>query len=287
MTSTDTVAASLEMAVRTLGGHSDSPRLDAELLLCKVLRVSRSALIARATDPITVESRHAYEHLVEERAHGAPVAYLTGTREFWSLELTVTPDVLVPRPETELLVELALGLLPEDQPRAVLDLGTGSGAIALAIASERPLARTTGIDVSERALRVAGANARKLGLPHIHWRAGSWFDAVPGERFDIIVANPPYVASDDPALSSLAAEPRIALSPGPTGLEALSRIVDGAPPHLNPRGWLLLEHGSGQAADVAGMLERGGFSGIRSHADYSGKPRVTSGTVYSPPQEPS
>jgi release factor glutamine methyltransferase len=275
------------MAVRTLGGHSDSPRLDAELLLCKVLRISRSALIVRAADTIAAESRRAYEHLIAQRVQGAPVAYLTGTREFWSLELTVSPNVLVPRPETEILVELALRLLPEDQAHSVLDLGTGSGAIALAIASERPRVQVTGIDVSEPALAVAKANAQKLGLPHIHWRLGSWFDAVPGERFDLIVANPPYVASGDPALGRLAAEPALALTSGPTGLEALSCIVDCAAAHLNPHGWLLLEHGSAQAEDVAGMLERRSFGGIRSHADHSGKARVASGTVYSPPQEHS
>jgi len=287
MTGTDTVAASLLMAVRALGGHSDSPRLDAELLLCKVLRISRSALIVRAADPIVAESRRAYEHLIAQRVQGAPVAYLTGTREFWSLELTVSPSVLVPRPETEILVELALRLLPEDQAHSVLDLGTGSGAIALAIASERPCVEMTGIDVSEPALAVAKANAQKLGLPHIHWRLGSWFDAVPGERFDLIVANPPYVASGDPALGRLAAEPALALTSGPTGLEALSCIVDCAAAHLNPHGRLLLEHGSAQAEDVASMLERRSFGGIRSHADHSGRARVASGTVYSPPQEQS
>jgi release factor glutamine methyltransferase len=287
MTGTDTVAASLQMAVRALGGHSDSPRLDAELLLCKVLRISRSALIVRAADSIAATSRHAYEDLIAQRAQGAPVAYLTGTREFWSLELTVTPNVLVPRPETETLVELALELLTEDQPHSVLDLGTGSGAIALAIAKERPRVRMTGIDISEPALSVAAANAQKLGLPHIRWRLGSWFDGVPGERFDLIVANPPYVASNDPALGCLAAEPAIALTSGPTGLEALSHIVDCAAAHLNSHGWLLLEHGSAQAEDVAGMLEHRSFARIRSHADYSGKTRVTLGTVYSPPQEHS
>lgn len=281
----DTVAESLQMAIGALSSHSDSPRLDAELLLCKVLSVSRSALIVRSADPLAARNREAYEALIARRMQGAPVAYLTGTREFWSLELTVTPDVLVPRPETEVLVELALALLPADQARSVLDLGTGSGAIALAIASERPRVNMTGIDICANALNVAAANSRKLGLPQVQWRVGSWFDAVPGERFDLITANPPYVASGDPALKHLTAEPALALSSGATGLEALDSIVDCAALHLNPRGWLLLEHGSGQAADVVGMLARRGFSHIRSHADYSGKTRVTLGTVHSSQQE--
>jgi len=280
MTAMDTVAAALQMAVRTLSNHSDSARLDAEILLCQVLRLSRSALIVRGADPIAAESRHAYEHLIARRVHGAPIAYLTGKREFWSLELSITPDVLVPRPETEVLVELALRLLPTDQARSVLDLGTGSGAIALAIASERPLVCATGIDVCEHALAVAIANSHKLGLPDVRWRVGSWFDAVPGERFDLIVANPPYVASNDPALKQLTAEPALALSSGPTGLEALTKIVDRAALHLQPGGWLLLEHGSTQADDVAAMLEHRRFGGISSHADYSGKTRVTLGTVH-------
>jgi release factor glutamine methyltransferase len=281
MTVMDTVAASLQMAVRTLRSHSDSPQLDAEILLCKVLEVSRSALIVRGEDPVSDDSRQAYEELIARRVQGAPISYLTGSREFWSLELTVTPDVLVPRPETELVVELALALCPLDQTRSVLDLGTGSGAIALAIAAERPSVRITGIDVSAPALAVAVQNSRRLELPRVQWRIGSWFDAVPGERFDIIVANPPYVAADDPALTKLAAEPLLALSSGPTGLEALAAIIDRAALHLNPRGWLLLEHGSTQADQVAGMLDAQGFSGIRSHHDYSGKPRVTLGTVHS------
>ena len=280
MTAMDTVAAALQMAVRTLSNHSDSARLDAEILLCQVLQLSRSALIVRGADPIAAESRHAYEHLIARRVHGAPIAYLTGKREFWSLELSITPDVLVPRPETEVLVELALRLLPTDQARSVLDLGTGSGAIALAIASERPLVCATGIDICEHALAVAIANSRKLELPDVRWRVGSWFDAVPGERFDLIVANPPYVASSDPALKQLTAEPALALSSGPTGLEALTKIVDRAALHLQPGGWLLLEHGSTQAEDVAAMLEHRRFGGISSHADYSGKTRVTLGTVH-------
>lgn len=277
MTGMQTLAASLQRAALALVGHSDTPRLDAELLLGKVVGLSRSALIVHGSDPIDADSRRTYESLLDRRIHGAPIAHLTGTREFWSLSLIVSPDVLVPRPETELLVERALERLPPDQRRSVLDLGTGSGAIALALASERPYTDITGVDVSEKALRVARANSKKLGLPRLTWRLGSWFDAVPGQRFDMIVANPPYVASDDPALTRLSAEPALALTCGPTGLEALAAIVDRAARYLHPRGWLLLEHGNTQAGDVACLLERHGFADVSSHVDYAGKPRITLG----------
>ena len=278
----NTVLQTLRSGARSLDGHSDSPRLDAELLLGKILGLTRSGLIARGEEPVASECEQTYLSLIEQRRQGAPVAYLTGWREFWSLALRVTPAVLVPRPETEILVELALQRLPQDLPSSVLDLGTGSGAIALAIASERPRARVTGVDISPPALDVAMQNSRGLGLSHIDWRLGSWFDPVRGERFDMIVANPPYVASADPALEKLAAEPAMALCDGPTGLEALSAIVGGAAVHLNERGWLLLEHGSTQATKVSQLLQRHGFADIRSHLDLSGKPRVTLATAYSP-----
>jgi release factor glutamine methyltransferase len=276
-----TVAEILQNGARSLLSHSDSPRLDAELLLGKILGLSRSGLIARGNELVAIEYEQAYASLIEQRVQGAPVAYLTGTREFWSLALRVTSAVLVPRPETEVLVELALQRLPRDRPSSVLDLGTGSGAIALAIASERPRLRVTGVDISPPALEVAIQNSRDLGLSRIDWRLGSWFASVPGERFDMIVANPPYVAAADPALEKLTAEPAIALCVGPTGLEAISAIAGGAAAHLQNQGWLIMEHGSEQAADVAQLLERHGFTCIRSHPDFSGKPRVTLGTVHS------
>jgi release factor glutamine methyltransferase len=278
----DTVANTLTYAAHALAPHSESPRLDAEVLLSMVLGVARSQLITHSTEPIATDSLAAYQSLIARRASGAPIAYLTGTREFWSLALKITPAVLVPRPETELLVELALQLLPPQREHAILDLGTGSGAIALAIASERPGARVTGADISPAALSVARDNSRALALFQVTWRLGSWFDAVPGERFDMVVANPPYVAAGDQALNTLAAEPALALTSGPTGLEALTAIVEGAASHLEPKGWLLLEHGGNQALEVASLLERYGFSGIRSHVDYSGTPRVTLGTIHSP-----
>ncbi len=295
MTPVSTIAETLQSAARSLDPHSDSPRLDAELLLGKILGLSRSGLMARGNEQVAVEREQAYADLIGKRLKGAPVAYLTGTREFWSLPLTVTPAVLVPRPETELLVELALQHLREHQARPndtegrasagparyILDLGTGSGAIALAIASEMPESRLMGVDISPAALEVAMQNSRDLGLSNIDWRLGSWFDAVPGLRFDMIVANPPYVAAADPALEKLAAEPVIALSAGPTGLEALSAIARDAAPHLHDRGWLIVEHGCDQARDVAQLFESHGFTDVRSHIDFSGRPRVTLGTIHS------
>jgi release factor glutamine methyltransferase len=280
MNSSTTIAESVAAGARALTTHSDSPRLDAELLLGKVLGLSRSALIARDDEPVSAECRRAYAGMIARRAHGAPVAYLTGSREFWSLTLKVTPAVLVPRPETETLIERALELKSADAACTVLDLGTGSGAIALAIAAERPGWRVTGVDISPQALEVAAQNALQLELPRISWLLGCWFDAVPLKRFDLIVANPPYIATADPALASLSAEPRIALHAGATGLEALAAIIAAAPLHLRSRGWLALEHGATQALDVARLLERHGFAQARTYPDAFGKSRVTLATIH-------
>jgi release factor glutamine methyltransferase len=282
---TSTVAETLERAARALGTHSESPRLDAELLLCEVTGWTRPALRVRGDEALAAPRRAAFDGLISRRAQGVPVAYLTGGREFWSLSLAVTPDVLVPRPETELLVERALALLPADAFASVLDLGTGSGAIALALAAERPRAHITAVDVSEPALAVARRNGVNLGLQRIDWRLGSWFAAVAGSRFDLVLANPPYVASGDAALERLGAEPMLALTPGPTGLEALTEIIEGAAAHLHPHGWLLLEHGGDQADTVAGLLDTHGFADIGTYADISDRPRVTLGAIR-PRREP-
>ena len=278
-----TVAEMLNSGERALRGRSDTPRLDAELLLCRILGLSRSELIARDHESVAVRCAQTYAGLLAQRLNGAPIAYLTGTREFWSLRIRVTPAVLVPRPDTETLVELALQRIPRASPRTVLDLGTGSGAIAIAIASERPMARLTGVDISAPALAIARQNAHDLGFSQIDWRLGSWYAPVAGDRFDVIVANPPYIAAADPALAQLSAEPEIALCSGPTGLEALTMIADNAAEHLSERGLLILEHGSGQAAAVAQLLRRNGFTDICAHLDLAGKARVTLGIIHSPP----
>jgi release factor glutamine methyltransferase len=280
VTQQTTLGAALQNATRALEGHSDSPRLDSELLLGKILGLSRSGLTARSNEPCSGECEQQLAQLIDERRRGVPVAYLTGHREFWSLELRVTPAVLVPRPETEVLVDQALQHLPRERSAAVLDLGTGSGAIALAIAAERPGIKVTGVDVSAPALDIAMQNARALGLTRIDWRLGDWFAPLCGERFDMIVANPPYVAAVDPALEKLGAEPLIALCGGPSGLEALTAIAAGARTHLNDRGWLILEHGSDQALAVAQLLRRHGFECIGTHLDLSGLPRVTLGSTH-------
>jgi release factor glutamine methyltransferase len=278
--STPTIAETVKRAALTLSTHSESPRLDAELLLGKVLGLSRASLIARDDQSVAPDDEMKLTQLILKRAQGVPVAYLTGRREFWSLTLTVTSDVLVPRPETESLVQHALQLLPHEAACSVLDLGTGSGAIALAIASERPRWTVTGVDLSPQALTVAAQNSRILKL-QIAWRLGSWFEAVPAERFDLIVANPPYIAAADPALAKLTAEPDMALSAGPTGLECLEIIIAQAPQHLHAGGWLALEHGSTQAPDVSRLLEQHGFASIRTFPDFSGKPRLSLG-VHTP-----
>jgi release factor glutamine methyltransferase len=271
-----TISETVKSAVQRLDAYSESPRLDAEILLSTLLGLPRSALIARADEPLEVEQQRAYAELIRQRAGGTPVAYLTGHREFWSLPLQVSPAVLIPRPETETLLEQALRLLPRDEVCSVLDLGTGSGAIALGFAHERPRWTITAVDLSPAALEVARHNAQALQLS-IQWRLGSWFDAVPGERFHLIAANPPYISAADPALQSLASEPLMALSPGPTGLEALTAIIAQAPQHLHPNGWLALEHGLTQAQEVAQLLTRYGFTSIRTFPDFSSRPRVTLG----------
>jgi len=251
--------------------------LDAALLLAHVLGTTRARLLAHAEFTLAPAAAERYAQLIERRATGEPLAYLTGRREFWSLELAVSPAVLVPRPETELLVERALALRAASAAH-VVDLGTGSGAVALALAAERPHWHVTATDVSAAALAVARANAIRLGLA-VEFREGEWFVPLAGRRFDLVVSNPPYVAADDPALAAraLAHEPPLALTPGADALACLRAIVHAAPRHLAPGGWLLLEHGADQGAAVRRELVLAGFRYVRSHRDLGGHERATEG----------
>lgn len=253
-----------------------SAALDARVLLAAVLAVPRSRLDARPDDPVEGAAAERFAALIERRLDGEPVAYLTGHREFWSLDLRVTPDVLVPRPETELLVERALALGPPGAAR-VADLGTGSGAIALALASERSDWQIVATDVSLAALALAAENGRTLGLGRIDFRRGDWFAALGSDTFDLLVSNPPYVAAEDPALLALKHEPRLALTPGVDALQCLRALARGAPPHLRAGGWLLLEHGAEQGPEVRRDLVAAGFRHVRSHRDLSSHERITEG----------
>ena len=251
--------------------------VDAELLLAHVLGKSRGWLFAHGDDVLDAEAESRFAALLERRLAGEPVAYLTGRRGFWRFDLRVTPDTLIPRPETELLVELALARLPADQPLRVADLGTGSGAIALAIASERPRARVVATDASPAALAVAEANARELELANIEFRRGEWCEPLDGERFDLIASNPPYVTDDDPHLDALRFEPRSALAAGADGLDDIRRIVAESRQHLGPRGWLLLEHGHDQGQAVRALLQHAGFVAVETAIDLEQRDRVTLG----------
>ena len=254
-------------------------RIDAELLLLHLLGKPRSWLFGHDTDALDMGDVAAFEALVARREAGEPVAYLTGRRGFWTLELAVTPVTLIPRPETELLVERALERLPRDVDTRIADLGTGSGAIALALAKERPRARVIATDASEAALTVARANAAENGIDNTEFRHGSWFAPLAGERFDLIASNPPYIEADDPHLGEgdLRFEPMSALASGGDGLDDLRVIVGEAPSHLVDGGWLLVEHGWNQGAAVRALFADAGFIDIETARDLEGRERVTLG----------
>jgi len=268
------------MAPRTvrqlLDAAGDLDPLDAEVLLAAALGRNRAWLIAHGDDPI--QAPHRYLDWINRRRSGEPVAYLTGWREFWSLRLRVTPDVLIPRPETELLVETALD-------RAMtggrfLDLGTGSGAIALALATERPSAPIDAVDASLPALGVARDNARRLDLSNVELHHGDWYAALPGRRtYELVVSNPPYVAEDDDHLrrGDCAWEPRQALTPGGDGLDAYRAILAGVDDHLAPGGWLVVEHGHDQREAIAALFIASGLDDLEYVDDLAGIPRVIAG----------
>ncbi len=272
----------LRMAQHALFG-SDTAQIDAELLLCAALGATRAGLYAWPERPLTPAERGRFESLLERRILGEPVAYILEEREFWTLRLRVTPAVLIPRPETELLVETALTLAGPAGAEAlrVADLGTGSGAIALSLASERPHWQVLATDQSVAALQVASDNAVRLALHNVSFRQGSWCEALPEGLFDMILSNPPYIAPGDAHLGQgdLRFEPSSALISGEQGLADLRAICHAAPRHLAPGGWLLLEHGFEQGAAVRQLLDESGFSGVRTLADLNALPRVSLGCL--------
>jgi release factor glutamine methyltransferase len=269
-----TVAAALAAAQAKLPGS------EARLLLGHVLDRATAWLIAHNDEALDEEALLAFASLVARRAGGEPVAYLVGHREFFGREFAVSPAVLIPRPETELLVEITLARVGADGTAAILDLGTGSGCLAITLALELPKARVTAVDASAAALAVARQNAEHHDA-RLRLLQSDWFDALPGERFDVIVANPPYIAAADPHLSTgdLRHEPRTALSSGADGLEALRRIVAGAPAHLAAGGVLLLEHGYDQGAAVGDLLETAELGAIEQHRDLAGIVRASGGRM--------
>lgn len=272
-----TVAAALREAAATLPG--DTPRLDAELLLADVLGAARSALFAAPERPLAADEQARYAAHLAARRRGVPLAYLRGRAEFWSLEFEVGAGVLVPRADTEVLVETALALCAAGEEATLVDLGTGSGAVAAALAHERPRARVVAVERSATAAAIARRNFDRLGLGRIGLVRGDWLAALDGTRLDVVVANPPYVAEDERAGlgPELAHEPAEALFAGPAGLDALARIIGQAERSLRCGAWLVLEHGHAQAAAVAACFAEAGFVDVVLARDLADRPRVTRG----------
>lgn len=264
----------------TLELSADEARIEAQALLRHALDgVSRAWLITHAEQTPTAAEQASFDSLLQRRLQGEPVAYILGGREFYGLEFVVAPGVLIPRPDTETLVEAALQHIPQNRRWRILDLGTGSGAIAIAIAANRPLSAVVAVDSSEAALAVARENAERLGANNVRLLHSDWFSALAGEAFDIIVSNPPYIAAADPHLEQgdLRFEPRTALASGEDGLDDIRRIAAVTPAYLAQDGWLLLEHGYDQAERVAGLLKEAGFTEIGHATDLAGIQRVTLG----------
>ncbi len=270
-------------AAARLAASSDSPRLDAELLLAHAIDRPRSHLRAWPENRPDDMQLAQFENLLTRRLAGEPMAHILGAREFWSLDLAVTPDTLIPRPDTEILVEAALERIPRDTPCRVLDLGTGTGAIALALKKERALAEVHASDASSAALAIARGNAEKHGMD-IHFHAGDWWTPFRERLFDVVVSNPPYVAAGDAHLGKgdLRFEPRAALVSGADGLDAIRTIIAGAREHLAPGGWLLLEHGHDQAHALDELLAKAGFEDRALRKDFSGNDRVSFGRLRVP-----
>ncbi len=275
MSGAPSIRTALAVAQQAVG------RVEARALLRETVNQSDAWLLAHGEDELTVEQSARYDALIARRMAGEPVAYILGSREFCSRTFKITPAVLIPRPETELLVEQALHRVPAGDPCRVLDLGTGSGCIGIAIAAERPRAQVTLVELSDAALQVAGANAAQLAPVNTLLLRSHWFEALGDRRFDLIVSNPPYIADGDAHLAQgdLRFEPRTALAAGEDGLRELRHIINNAPQHLSAGGWLLLEHGHDQAALCAELLASADFTEVFGIQDLSGIPRVSGGRI--------
>lgn len=269
----------IQQATAELHNHSPTARLDIEVLTMHVCALNRAQLITRADTLLSAQQQQTLRTLLARRKTGVPVAYLTGEREFWSMALHVTPATLIPRPDTETLVEQALARIPLDATWRIADLGTGCGAIALALARERPRCQIVATDISTPALAVARGNAEHHGIVNITFRVGSWHLPLKAERFDMVVSNPPYLRADDVHLikGDVQFEPRPALVAGEDGLEAIRSIAHHIKPSLNSGGWLILEHGFDQAHAVSEILRAEGYDRIQCYQDLAGHDRVSPG----------
>lgn len=275
----NTIQALLAAATEQLAALSETAALDAEILLCDCLNKNRSFLRAWPEHKLNNEQENRFRMLVAQRRDGMPIAYLTGQREFWSRNFKVTPDVLIPRPDTESLVEIALSLIPVEQNCKIIDLGAGSGILAITLAAERPLAKVTATDICAKALTVAAENAAQHHVTNISFLQSNWFEAVTERDFDLIVSNPPYIAYDDPHLQQgdVRFEPKSALISADNGLQDIRAIAREGCRHLKCNGHLLIEHGYNQQAEVQAIFKALNYGNIETHADLPGNPRVTSG----------
>ncbi|EIC31004.1 peptide chain release factor N(5)-glutamine methyltransferase [Methylomicrobium album] len=274
-----TITTLLRNAVSELSASSDSAALDAEILLCLTLEKPRSYLRAwpdRKPEPQQIRQ---FQALLRQRLQGTPIAYLTGRREFWSREFRVTPDVLIPRPETERLIEISLSLLPQDRPAKIIDLGTGSGIIAITLAKELPQAAVTATDFSQAALEIAKYNAEQHDAAQIRFLHSNWFASVPQTAFDLVISNPPYIAENDVHLGrgDVRFEPRSALTAPSQGLADIRTIARDARRYLRPGGHLLIEHGYDQEAAVQAIFRDAGYDRVQTYKDLSGQPRASHG----------
>lgn len=273
------IKRALTQAIALLSETSPSAQLDAEILLAYAINASRTFLYTHPEQTLTPAQHEIYQKLVAKRCEGIPIAYLTHSREFWSLPLRVGKDTLIPRPETELLVELTLTLLKDVSPASIVDLGTGSGAVALALASERPDWQILACDLNQAAVDIATLNATDLGLANVHICHSDWFTAIPSHQFNAIVSNPPYIAKDDPHLEQgdVRFEPKEALISGVDGLDSLNYIIQHSYDRLLPGGVLLLEHGYDQKQAVTSMLKARGYEQVHCWQDWQGHDRVSGG----------